>query len=168
MSRIAAAAAVVVLTASGCGYRGLNFQQDRRVRIVSPRDRAKVDLPVTVRWRYSDFRTTGLDGATDPDAGYFALLVDRAPQPPGETLDSLFRDDEFCQRTQGCPDLAYMQQSLIFPTTLPSVRLEHLTDNGARTSKPDVHEATVVLLNGRGERIGESAFRVQFTVNRDR
>jgi hypothetical protein len=35
---------------------------------------------------------------------------------------------------------------------------------GAAAQRRDLHEVTIALLDGRGERIGESAFTVQFEV----
>ena len=81
MRRLLAALLLSAL-APACGVEGLNFVQDDRVTITAPRDRAEVRLPVTIRWKAEDFD------------GTYAVFVDRAPVPPGETLAWLARDDE--------------------------------------------------------------------------
>jgi hypothetical protein len=154
----------------GCAVQGLNFQQDKRVTIVSPSDRQKVQQPVTLRWRVSDFRITGRDGSRSPDRGYFGVYVDRAPQPPGKTQSWLLRDDQLCRTTPGCPNEEFLAGQNIHTTTDTSFRIENLRQPNTQDvqRRREFHEATIVLLNGRGERIGESAFAIEFEVDRGR
>jgi hypothetical protein len=156
------------LLASSCSVRGLDFKKDERIEIVSPSDREKVALPVTVSWTARDFDVTGRDGAAHEDAGYFGIYVDRSPQPPSETQDWVARDDAQCKRTPGCPDAAYLATRDVHTTTGTSFEIPRLplpTETAQR--RREFHEVTIVLLNGKGERIGESAFTVQFEVDRE-
>lgn len=151
------------LAAAACGVRGLSFVQDDRVEIVSPPDRAEVSLPVTVEWEVTDFDVTGRTGSADRDAGFFGVFVDRAPQPPGETLAWLAEDDEVCRTTAGCPDEGYFAGKGAFTTAETEFTVERLPRlAGEEEGRQVFHEVIVVLLNGRGERIGESAFAVEF------
>jgi hypothetical protein len=69
--------------------------------------------------------------------GSFAVFVDRAPQPPGRSVAWLFRNDDGC--------------------------IPQLTGDDVR----ERHEATVILLDEDGERSGESAFSVEFEIERE-
>lgn len=145
----------VALT-SGCGrFDGLAFREDTRLDIVAPDDRADVALPVTVRW-------TAARGAAA-----YGVFVDRAPQPPGKTLAWFARDDDNCFAADGCPDTAYFAQRQIFRTTATSFEITQLLDTQRDTRRREFHEATIVLLDDAGRRIGESAWSVEFQVDRD-
>ena len=162
-------ALVVVLLAAlpGCGVRGLNFQEDDRLTIVAPEDRAEVRLPVTVRWTVRDFRVTGRDGSRQPDTGYFGVFVDREPQPPERTLEWLVRDDEQCRSDPACPNETFLADLNIHSTTDTSFTIDRLPlPDADAVERREIHDVTIVLLNGRGERIGESAFILQFQVDR--
>lgn len=165
MIRRALVVAGAVLALSGCGIRGLNFVEDERVQIISPPHRSEVMLPVTVRWSVEDFEITGPSGDEGGDAGYFGVFVDRAPPAPGQSLTSLVADDPVCKATPGCPDEAYLAGQRAYTTSNTHFTIERvpeLTDDRTR----EVHEVTIVLLDGKGHRIGESAFRVEFYVRR--
>jgi hypothetical protein len=163
---VALACAVIVL--SGCAMQGLNFVQDNRVTITAPRDRAQVKFPVTVAWTVEDFEVTGRDGRRRTDAGLFGVYVDRAPQPPQRTQNWLLRDDPLCPTTPGCPNKTFLAERNIHSTTATTFKIETLpappTEEAQR--RREFHEVTIALLNGRGERIGESAFTVEFEVDR--
>ena len=161
------AALAVAATLSSCGTNGLNFREDKRLEFSFPKDRAKVRLPLTVTWRTQAFDVTGRDGRDDPNAGYFGVFVDRSPQSPGQTQEWILRDDKRCSTIPGCPDPAYLAGLNIFSTTKDRFTIERLplpSENAKR--RREFHDVTVVLLNGKGERIGESAFTRQFEVNR--
>lgn len=142
---------VVAATASSCGYQGLALVQDRRLDITSPKQRSEVTLPVHLDWSMEDF-------ATGPGQGSFGVVVDRQAPPPGRTLEWLFRGDDTCAATPGCPDAAYLADRYVFRTTETSLALERLPDIG----DGDFHEVTIVLLDAQGHRIGESGWTVQF------
>lgn len=158
--------ALVVTTLQGCGTTGLNFVKDERVEIVAPGDRAKVPLPVTVRWEVRDFEVTGPDGSSRSDAGYFGVYVDRAPQPPQQTQAWLLRDEQNC--LGGCESPTALASRNIHSTQETEFTIGRLPQPASdAVRRREFHEVTIVLLDGRGRRIGESAFIRQFEVDRD-
>ena len=163
---VAMACSVIVL--SGCAMQGLTFVQDNRVTISAPRDRAKVKLPVTVAWTVENFKVTGRDGRRGTDAGYFGVYVDRAPQPPQRTQNWLLREDTQCLTTPGCPNETFLAEQNIHSTTETTFKVERLPAPPSEDAqrRREFHEVTIVLLNGRGERIGESAFTIEFELDR--
>jgi len=154
----------LALLASSCAH-GLALADDRRLDITSPKGRKMVTLPLTVRWRMKDFDVTGPDGNADPNAGYFAVFLDRSPMPPGKPLSWLARDDKRCRRIPGCPDEQYFVDRHVYPTSKTEVVLRLLPDQGT-SSGHETHEVTVVLLDGRGRRIGEHAWYATFFYDR--
>lgn len=160
------AAVLVLLTLlPACGVSGLDFRRDDRLEIVAPKDRAAVRLPLVVRWTVEDFRVTGRDGSRSGDAGYFGVYVDRAPQPPGHTQEWLVRDDPACRPP--CPDEAFLAQRDVYSTTQTSFRIDRLPQPSTNAPRRrELHEITVVLLDGSGARIGESGVSVEFEVRR--
>jgi hypothetical protein len=134
---------------------GLAFRADDRVDIVAPGDRDDVRVPVTIRWR-----------STIParrDGGpYWAVFVDREPIRPGQSLRAVA--DEACNRTPGCPDAAYLRDRSVYLTDRTSVRIDVLPEGGSdeRESARDRHEATIVVVDASGHRVGESAWSVEF------
>ena len=168
VSRVGGATAVcLVFALSACGIRGLNFTQDTRLTITTPVDRSVVELPVTIEWEVRDFTITGQDGRALPDAGYFGITLDRAPQPPQRTQESLVEDLAACERDPTCPNPGFLAQNDIYSTTETSISIARIADPTPRDDRRELHEVTIVLLNGRGERIGESAFTVEFEIDRD-
>jgi hypothetical protein len=159
-ARLAALAVLVMTAVPACAVHGLAFDNDHRVRFVSPRDRATVSVPVTLRWRAS-----GLD-RTAERGPFFAVFVDRAPIKPGQTLRAVA--DDACNRTRGCPDLKYLRDRYVFVTTGTSLVLDSVPQrSGQRTGAKQLHEATIVLVDAAGGRIGEYAYTVQFTIEGD-
>lgn len=147
--------AVLALVAplSGCAPDGLDFRVDDRVKVVSPKDRSTVSLPVTLDWDVRDF------------TGSFAVFVDTSPMPPGKTLSWLARKDASCQTSEGCPSPAYLALRDVYSTTATELTLDKLprkADNGER----ERHRMTIVLLDRGGHRQGESAFEVDFNIIR--
>lgn len=169
--RRAVALILSIWVLQACSLQGLNFVEDERVEITAPDDRAQVQLPVTVSWEVTDFEVTGPDGSDRPGAGYFGVFVDRAPPHPGETvqvlIDEELEGDAGCRRDPECPDARYLAGIGIHTTDGTSVTLERLDDPFPSSDRRELHEATIVFLNGKGERIGESAFRVEFEVMRE-
>lgn len=148
---------VLALVANGCAATGIAFRQDDRLRFVSPDDRAEVTLPVRIEWSVEDFDV--------PSDGGFAVFVDRAPQPPGKTLEWLARDDDACRPADGCPDAEWFAQRDVFPTTETSFTIERLP---ARSDdRREFHEITVVLVDDDGRRIGETGWTLELQVARD-
>ncbi len=138
------------LLATSCRFNALSLKQDDRVDIVFPQDRSEVQLPMNVQWDVEGF------------SGSFAVFVDRAPQPPGETIKSLFKDDQDCRRRPECPDASYLAAQNIYLTRDKVVSVSQIPDLEGR----EFHELTIVLLDFRGRRINESAFKAEFRVRR--
>jgi hypothetical protein len=150
----ALAAAAVLLTS--CGGSHYAFKQDKRIDIVAPADRAKVRLPIDIRWR-----TNGLP--VSPAAGpFFAVFVDREPTRPGQSLAVLADDD--CRRRPGCPDVAYLEGRHVLVTDRTQVRLDTVPRRTAGGSTDRAHQATVVLIDREGRRVGEGFWTVEFRV----
>ncbi|HVV35402.1 MAG TPA: hypothetical protein VHC63_02280 [Acidimicrobiales bacterium] len=148
---------VVLTLLPACAVSGLGFSNDHRVDIVAPDNRAKVDLPVTIKWR-----APGITHAAD-GTPFFVVFLDRAPIRPGQTLRAVA--DDSCNRTPGCPDLAYLRDRYVFVTKKTSLTLAVVPKpTGQRTGAKESHEATIVLVNADGRRIGEAAYTVDFTV----
>lgn len=148
---------VLSLGLCGCAdYSELSFRQDKRLQVVAPADRSTVPLPVTVRWQMSDF------------SGEYALFVDRSPVPGGKALDYIARHDRGCRNDPACPDTEYLAAHQVFTTTATEYTFESLPAPSERDSdKPERHRVTIVLLDGSGHRIGESAWTVEFTLRRE-
>jgi len=141
---------------AACGTSGLEFAGDERVKVVSPSDRGKVELPMQIRWR-----APGLN--RNDDGPYFAVFVDRAPVQPGQSLRAVA--DDACNRTPGCPDASYLKDRNVYVTKDTSVTLEAVPKKtGQRVGAADNHDAVIVLIDSKGRRIGESAYPVEFTV----
>lgn len=164
MRAVRGLALLAVLTCTACIPQGLAFRLDDRLTITAPQDRAAVSLPLTIDWDIEDFAVVEPGGAPREDAGYFAVFVDRAPVPPGESLAHVARDDTGCRTDPACPDTEYLVARGIYTTTDTQLVLEQLPrgDQGGR----ERHTATIVLLDAAGVRLGESAFDVDFEVDR--
>ena len=155
----------LAVLAGACVPQGLALVQDDRVEIVAPVARATVREPVTIRWRVDGFRISGRDGRDEPDAGYFGMFVDTNPVPPGKPLSWVAHDDRRCQSTPGCPDATYLADHRTYAVTTTSFTLSVLPDLDTYSGH-ELHEVTVVLLDGTGRRIGESAWYVDFYFDR--
>ena len=154
----------VAIAATGCRTTGLQFVVDERVRFTAPADRATVRLPFLVEWEVTGFEVTGPDGQQREDAGSFAVVVDRSPPKPYAPLSSLAADDEACRPADGCPDATWYADHGIYPTSATSLLLEQLPQG--EPGRREVHELTLVLLDGTGRRIGENAFDLVVEVDR--
>lgn len=162
--------AVFVVLIPACAFNDINIKEDKRLIVIAPEDRSVVKLPFTIRWEVKDFTVTGPDGSRRRDAGYFAVFIDRSPMAPGRDLRWVAEDDEPCLRTPGCPDEEYLNRYYVYTMSNSSLEVTSLPDTRPveRPQAKDRHEATIVLLNGASERIGESAFAVRFIVDRTR
>lgn len=160
---LAAAAAVTAL--SGCQLGQLQFHNDERLSFQAPASRAKVTVPLTVSWSMRDFDARGLDGSHDKGAGAFAVFVDRAPMPVGKDLRWIARDDQGCKRDARCPSAQYLADRGVYVTTGTSITLSSLpaAPDGVGDEQ---HYVNVVLVDGTGHRIGESAWYRPFQSKR--
>jgi hypothetical protein len=161
-------AVVVAVLLTGCTTSGLSLVRDERVTIKAPIDRAKVRLPVTVEWTVKEFDVTGPTPAARKDAGYFGVFVDQAPQPPGKPLAWVAHNDKSCTTVPGCPGAQYLADKEIFTTRATRFVVSQVRDftSAERQQRREFHQVTIVLLDGRSRRIGESAFSVEFQVIR--
>ncbi len=149
--------ALLAALASGCTFSGLALEQDKRLEIIAPPLRATIDMPYTFRWTMRDFAQ-----------GSFVLFFDGSPVRPNTHLRELAADDLPCRRIAGCPDDAWFNARYVFRTTQTSLRVDGLLDTRPlkRPQAPDRHELTIVLVDDDGVRIGESAWTVDFFVDR--
>jgi len=162
---VAASIVLLVLTSS-CGVSNLQFQADQRLEFTSPKSGALVSLPATLRWKMRDFRAVGPgSGPPSSDAGYFAVFVDRAPVRPGQTMRALASNDRICLRTPGCPNARYLAGLQVYTTTRPAFTLTNVADLDIAESV-QLHNATIVLMDRSGHRIGESAWNIEFLLRR--
>lgn len=160
---------LAVLTLSGCGSE-LALEPDDRVRFLAPPEGSRVTLPLVVRWSADParFKTTGFDGSADDRRGAYAVFLDSAPMLPGRHLDSLADGDRLCETSPGCPDEAWLADHGVHLTTRPELVLRGVPRRGGRrTGRLRRHEVVVVLLDGRGRRIGEGAWRRAFYVREE-
>lgn len=162
---------VAAIAFSACSTSGLSLMIDDRLEFVHPEDRELVRLPVTIEWQMEDFEVSRTPAEDDSDAGdpagrgYFGVFIDRTPQPPNEPLEWFARDDDSCQRDPDCPDEEWFATRGIHTTTDTSFTIE-LLPRPANPDRRELHEVTVVLLDPSGVRIGESAWTVEFEVDR--
>lgn len=145
---------VVPIGMSACTTTGLAFKVDERLEIVAPTYREQISLPLVVDW--------SMDAGPSQDEGFFAVVVDGAPPPPGQGLDWLARGDDDCQRRPGCPDADWFRSRGIFATRDTRLIIDRLPPRREPSGRRDLHEVTIVLLDGQGRRIGEGAWTQVF------
>ena len=150
-----ALALVAVTGTASCGVGDIALTQDRRLHFAEPQEREQVRLPVHLRWHF--------DGT--PPARY-AVMVDQNPPPPGRTLAWYARRDTRCVAAQGCPDADYLSDLGVSSTTRPDLVLDAITKDRVRHGGSEQHLVTVILLDTRGRRIGESAWTRTFRLLR--
>lgn len=160
-----AATLLVLLAASGCQLGSLQFRNDHRLTFLTPQARHRVTTPLTVSWSMKGFEATGLDGSRSPRKGAFAVFVDRAPMPVGKDLKWLFRADSGCKRDSRCPTLQQLADGGVHVTTETSLTLDALPQVGDGVGD-EQHWVDVVLLDGTGHRVGESAWYLPFRSKR--
>ncbi len=156
---------MALLTTAGCQVSALQFRTDDRLSFTAPASRALVTAPVTISWVMKGFDASGLDGSTDKGRGAFAVFVDRAPMPVGKDLKWLARSDSGCKRDPRCPDAAYLKDRGVIVTTDSTVTLDILPRVGDGVGD-EQHFVNVVLVDGTGSRIGESAWYRPFQSKR--
>jgi hypothetical protein len=152
------------LLASACVSSNLSFRVDKRLHITSPKNRSEDSLPVHLAWTIRDFAVKSSEGGS---GGSFAVFVDRSPVPPGKPLSWLGRNDSECRSKPTCPDAAYLAQLGVYETTDTSLVLKAIQDDDpTSTDKTSRHDATIILLDDSGKRIGEIAYNVTFDLKR--
>lgn len=170
ISAFASVLALIAVTLSSCSINGLALAQDHRIEFIEPEYREKVTLPFTISWSVSDFELTGPNGESRDDAGSIEILFDQEPQPPGEGLAYFARADLSCRKADGCPDRKYLAQRQIYVTTKTSFTVRALPPAPGvdlERGQADIHDVVLVLLDGQGRRIGESAWWNAFEIVHD-
>lgn len=152
---------------TACDTSNYAFKIDESIKLVQPRAREEVSLPVTLRWTDAKRPLGGKVAPRDPVAEYYAVFVDRAPMSPGKTLASLIKGPPPCRPSKGCPTSAQLSDLSVFLTAAPALSLEFLTDlrSTSRGNQKDPHEVTIVRMRG-DKRVGEAAFLQNFFVRR--
>lgn len=154
---------LMFLVLSACNLSSMQFTQDHRVRVVTPSPRSTVTLPVTLSWEVQGFEVIGKEPGSSPGQGYFAVFVDRTPVPPAKSLVWYANQRGTCG-PDPCGDPARL--SFVFETSETHLNLDRLPDLADDRSGVEHHEAVIVLMDGDGRRIGESAFYVRFSLDR--
>ena len=157
---LAALLLVPALACSACVPQGLTFRVDHRVKITAPREDAMVSLPVTLKWTVNNFEVVEPGSAVRKGAGHFGVFVDTTPMAPGKDVDDLTSDDASCDGDADCTPESLLASRGIYTTTSTELVLKSLPPG----KDGENHRATVVLLDSRGTRIGESAWHVDFRV----
>lgn len=168
MKSLGVALAMTLLAGlTGCSTN-VAFRVDDRLAITAPKDRATVTLPLRMAWHVRDFTVLSQPDPTrtKADAGYFAVFLDQAPVPPGRQLAYVARNDNRCKSSAGCPDKDYLASQGVYTTTTTELLIDSLPRDTAHPKRRERHRAVVVLLNGAGQRIGESAYEIAFDVDR--
>jgi hypothetical protein len=147
---------VVVLSMSVASCALGPLTKDDQLHVLRPRSLSDTTLPVQITWSWS--------GPRRPSA--FALFLDRTPIRPGQTLRAVVPSGDPCRVTPGCPDVTWLRQHGVIlvsemKASIPAVAVPGGT---AGRDDPPVHQVTIVLLDGRGRRIGEAAYPVLFRV----
>lgn len=147
---------VVLLVSAGC-RQGLAFRADTRLSISAPVDRAAVTLPVRLAWKARDL----------PPGAHYAVFVDQSPQPVGEPVSWVARDDDTCRPDDGCPDAAYLAERHVYVTEERSLVVERVPPRSGDGRRNAFHEATIVILDRHGLRTTEATWTVQFRVEQE-
>jgi hypothetical protein len=150
---------------AGCTLSDLQFHNDKRLQFLAPKARALVTTPLTIRWSMRDFQAGGVTGSAADGQGAFVLFLDRAPMRAGKDLKWLARQDASCKRDPRCPDSKYLADRGIYVTTTPSVTLASIPAEADGVGN-EQHFVNVVLVDGTGRRIGESAWYLPFQTAR--
>ncbi|MET7694057.1 hypothetical protein ABZT06_39840 [Streptomyces sp. NPDC005483] len=156
----------VLAVSAGCASPSeMSFRQDKRMTIVSPHNEETVRLPFTVDWTMRDFTAVEPGSPVRSGAGYYAILLDRYPVAPGKSLASLVTNDA-CVGVENCPDAAFLAENLnVYVTSRTSYTINAVPTSGVAHSSS--HFLTVILVDGAGQRMGESSWTVSFTVAGD-
>jgi hypothetical protein len=150
-------AAVALLATASCNPAQFQFFRDNRVHITAPRENQLVGVPFAISWTWHGFTVTRPTEQVSGRAGQFGVFIDSAPPAPGRLLSSLFASDKACRQRPGCPGPADYRQRGIYLGGNGSVTI---SDRAllSSSSEPAQHTVTIVLLDGHGRRLGETAW----------
>jgi hypothetical protein len=153
------------MSTTACDVSRLQFKNDHRLTFQAPEDREKVATPFSISWTMKDFTPSGLDGSSDDNSGIFAVFIDRAPMPVGKDIKWIGHGDSSCKRDPRCPDAEYLASKGVYITKDTSLKVDTLPP--VTTGRGDEeHFVNVVLLNGKGQRIGETGWYREFRSKR--
>ena len=159
-ARVLVAVAAMAALLGGCRTDHLALRDAKTISVVRPGEMERVALPVTVRWDADGVRSN--PALTGPGP-FYAVFVDRPPIAAGTGLRTLLDDD--CRSQPGCPDQAWLADHNVYVTGTPQVTLSRIgAVTGSRVGADNTHRATIVLIDGDGVRIDESAASVEFEV----
>ena len=130
---------------------GLALRADRSISITTPESRAEVSAPLTVTWT----------DRTPKPGGSYLVLIDRAPMPPGETVDWFAKGDADCAATPSCPDELYLARRGITEAATTEVEIA-IVPPLKNSRSGTFHELTIVRLDAEGRRDGETSATTQF------
>lgn len=162
------AGGTMLMSASACAtsLSGLQFHNDHRMKILNPHENERVTAPVTLRWTMKNFTVArAQQGPVNNGTGYFAVFVDRSPVRPGQTLASVNHRNPTCAHSTLCLSRSYLASEQVYTTTKDELVLPQVADISGNQQSVQFHNATVVLMNTAGHRIGESAWTVEFKMH---
>ena len=135
-------ALLVAVGNAGC-TDGLAFRQDKSLKITAPLNSELVSEPVVVTWQFAPRRSK---------VKSFLIFVDRAPQPPGQTIDHFKVDN----------------RSNIYASSGTSVEIPafEAASTGPKNRR-NRHRILVISLDSAGRRIGEGSAHVEIDVFRE-
>jgi hypothetical protein len=161
---LVAVAAASLLSSAACANQ--QFTADHRIHFTSPKAGAKTTTPVHVTWTYHGFTPTGFDGQRNKTEGQFALFLDTSPIKAGQRLTKIIKKDAACLgKEKTCLDANALSDHYVFLSTGTSMEFDTLPHVSA-SGKTETHELILVLVDGQGYRIGESAWHVTFRVKK--
>lgn len=164
MARVVLALAVSAVLGA-CRPGSLQFVADHRVRFTSPRDRSLVGAPATMTWTVSGFAPTGLDGRSNRGAGAFAAFVDANPMPVGRDLHWVGRATKTCKKDPACVTPEFLATRNVYVTTASHLHLDVWPAATVVRGRAE-HRVIIVLVDGLGRRIGESAWELDVHTHR--
>jgi hypothetical protein len=116
-------------------------------------------LPVRVAWTAPEVK-----GATS-----YLVVVDRAPQPEGQTVSFFVKGDEACKglRLQSCLSADYLTTRGIYLTAARQLTLAAVAEQDTVwASARRQHDVFVVPLDRAGRRLGEASASVHLVLPR--
>lgn len=156
----------VLIGLTGCSGN-YQFVQDKRLHFLSPKNHSKVERPVTVQWSITDFTPIATpDGQRIKTEGLFAVFVDRSAIRPGQSLNKIIKKDAAClDKGSSCLDRLALADHDVYLTEKTVLTIDQLP-RIASSGSIENHTVTVILVDGAGYRIGESAWDLNFKVKK--
>ena len=132
----------VAVGTAGC-TDGLAFRQDKSLKITAPLNSELVSEPLVVTWQLAP---------RPSEVKSFLIFVDRAPQPPGQTIDHFKVDN----------------RSNIYASSGTSVEIPafEAASTGPKNRR-NRHRILIISLDADGQRIGEGSAHVEIDVFRE-